>query len=37
MLRRLSLKDFVIVPALELDFAAGFSALTGETAPASPS
>ena len=26
MLRRLSLKDFVIVPALELDFAAGFSA-----------
>ena len=31
MLRRLSLKDFVIVPALELDFAAGFSALTGET------
>ena len=31
MLRRLSLKDFVIVPALELDFASGFSALTGET------
>ncbi len=31
MLRRLSLKDFVIVPALDLDFAAGFSALTGET------
>jgi DNA repair protein RecN (Recombination protein N) len=31
MLRRLALKDFVIVPALELDFAAGFSALTGET------
>ncbi|WP_193531678.1 DNA repair protein RecN [Roseateles aquatilis] len=31
MLRRLSLKDFVIVPTLELDFAAGFSALTGET------
>lgn len=31
MLRRLSLRDFVIVPALELDFAAGFSALTGET------
>ncbi|RZI58313.1 MAG: DNA repair protein RecN [Rubrivivax sp.] len=31
MLRRLELKDFVIVPALELDFAAGFSALTGET------
>jgi DNA repair protein RecN (Recombination protein N) len=31
MLRRLSLRDFVIVPELELDFAAGFSALTGET------
>lgn len=31
MLRRLNLRDFVIVPELELDFAAGFSALTGET------
>ena len=31
MLRRLSLKDFVIVPALELDFGAGFAVLTGET------
>ncbi|SEL70972.1 DNA repair protein RecN (Recombination protein N) [Roseateles sp. YR242] len=31
MLRRLSLRDFVIVPELELDFASGFSALTGET------
>jgi DNA repair protein RecN (Recombination protein N) len=31
MLRRLSLRDFVIVPQLELDFAAGFAALTGET------
>ncbi len=31
MLRRLSLRDFVIVPSLELDFAAGFAALTGET------
>ncbi len=31
MLRRLSLRDFVIVPELELDFSAGFSALTGET------
>ncbi|MDL5031706.1 DNA repair protein RecN [Pelomonas sp. APW6] len=31
MLRRLSLRDFVIVPALELDFGAGFAALTGET------
>ncbi len=31
MLRRLSLRDFVIVPTLELDFVAGFSALTGET------
>ena len=30
-LRRISLKDFVIVKALELDFANGFSALTGET------
>ncbi|MDM4766380.1 DNA repair protein RecN [Pelomonas sp. SE-A7] len=31
MLRRLSLRDFVIVPSLELDFSAGFAALTGET------
>lgn len=31
MLRRLALRDFVIVPALELDFHAGFSVLTGET------
>ncbi|MCV2366571.1 DNA repair protein RecN [Roseateles oligotrophus] len=31
MLRRLSLRDFVIVPELELDFSAGFSVLTGET------
>ena len=31
MLRRLSLRDFVIVPALELEFHAGFSVLTGET------
>ncbi|HEX7687958.1 MAG TPA: AAA family ATPase, partial [Burkholderiaceae bacterium] len=31
MLRRLSLKDFVIVDALELEFDAGFSVLTGET------
>ncbi|RZU02152.1 DNA repair protein RecN [Rivibacter subsaxonicus] len=31
MLRRLALRDFVIVPALELEFSAGFSALTGET------
>ena len=30
MLRRLSLKDFVIVDALELEFGAGFSVLTGE-------
>lgn len=30
-LRRISLKDFVIVQALELDFTHGFSALTGET------
>jgi DNA repair protein RecN (Recombination protein N) len=31
MLRRLSLKDFVIVDALELEFGAGVSVLTGET------
>nr|WP_295081865.1 DNA repair protein RecN [uncultured Roseateles sp.] len=31
MLRRMSLRDFVIVPELELDFANGFSVLTGET------
>ena len=31
MLRRLALRDFVIVPALELEFEAGFSVLTGET------
>jgi len=31
VLRRLSLRDFVIVPELELDFGTGFAALTGET------
>jgi DNA repair protein RecN (Recombination protein N) len=31
MLRRLSLKDFVIVDVLELEFGTGFSVLTGET------
>jgi DNA repair protein RecN (Recombination protein N) len=31
MLRRLSLRDFVIVPSLELELDAGFSVLTGET------
>ncbi len=31
MLRRLALRDFVIVTSLEVDFAAGFSVLTGET------
>jgi DNA repair protein RecN (Recombination protein N) len=31
MLRHLSLKDFVIVPELELDFEPGFAVLTGET------
>jgi DNA repair protein RecN (Recombination protein N) len=31
VLRRLALRDFVIVPALELEFHAGFSVLTGET------
>lgn len=31
MLRRLSLRDFVIVDTLEVEFGAGFSVLTGET------
>jgi DNA repair protein RecN (Recombination protein N) len=31
MLKRLTLRDFVIVPTLELDWRAGFSVLTGET------
>ncbi len=31
MLRRLSIRDFVIVDSLELDFSAGFGVLTGET------
>src|SRR5574340_953224 len=31
MLRRLTIRDFVIVDTLELDFASGFGALTGET------
>ncbi len=31
MLKFLSIRDFVIVDSLELDFAAGFTALTGET------
>lgn len=31
MLTYLSLRDFVIVPQLELDFSTGFTALTGET------
>ena len=31
MLRRLSIRDFVIVDHLELEFAEGFGALTGET------
>jgi DNA repair protein RecN (Recombination protein N) len=31
MLRRLSLRDFVIVESLEVEFSAGFSVLTGET------
>ncbi|MDR0564928.1 MAG: DNA repair protein RecN [Azoarcus sp.] len=31
MLRRLTIRDFVIVSHLELDFSAGFGALTGET------
>ena len=31
MLRRLTLRDFVIVPELEVEFDGGFSVLTGET------
>lgn len=31
MLRRLSIRNYVIVDRLELDFASGFTALTGET------
>jgi DNA repair protein RecN (Recombination protein N) len=31
MLRRLFIRDFVIIDRLELEFEAGFSALTGET------
>ena len=46
-LRRIGLRDFVIVEQLEVDFQTGFTALTGETgagksiliarAPAAPS
>ena len=31
MLRRLSLRDFVIVSSVDVDFEAGFTVLTGET------
>ena len=31
MLQHLAIRDFIIVDRLELDFAAGFGALTGET------
>ena len=31
MLRRLYIRDYIIVDQLELEFAAGFVALTGET------
>ena len=31
MLKFLSIRDFVIVESLELDFSSGFTALTGET------
>ena len=31
MLRRLNLRDFVIVPSLEIEFGGGFTVLTGET------
>ena len=30
-LQRMTLRDFVIVEALEIDFESGFTALTGET------
>ena len=30
-LKRIALRDFVIVQALDLDFQAGFTVLTGET------
>ena len=33
MLRTLTIRDFVIVDAIELEFARGFSVLTGETGP----
>ncbi|MFX3880805.1 AAA family ATPase, partial [Streptococcus suis] len=31
MLERLFIRDFILVDRLELDFASGFGALTGET------
>ncbi|MFX8078997.1 AAA family ATPase, partial [Acinetobacter baumannii] len=31
MLRRLSLRDFVIVSELDIELGSGFTALTGET------
>ncbi len=31
MLRALTIRDFVIVDSLDLDFEGGFTALTGET------
>ena len=31
MLRRLNIRDFVLVDRLELEFDAGFGVLTGET------
>ena len=33
MLRALSIRDFVVVASLELEFEPGFSVLTGETEP----
>ncbi|EWS57279.1 hypothetical protein Y695_04870 [Hydrogenophaga sp. T4] len=36
-LRRIVLRDFVIVQSLDLELNPGFCVLTGETAPASPS
>ena len=31
MLRRLTVKNFVLIDALEIDFQQGFTAITGET------
>ena len=36
MLRSLSIRDFIIVDRLELEFAPGFTVLTGETGAGNP-